>query len=64
MKQKLGNTAQGKILDETVMSVAESNVGVHRNNVKMVGNLWRHRLRVCGTVGHNRDILKDLEEEV
>jgi hypothetical protein len=28
----------------------------------MAGNVWQHRIRVCGTLRHNRGILKHLKE--
>jgi len=36
--------------------------GSFGNSVNMAGNLWQHRIRVCGTLRHNRDILKRLKE--
>jgi hypothetical protein len=64
-------TAQGKKLSDTVMSVLENNLGVHHhvhqhnfyNSVNLVGNLLKHKIRVCGTMMPNRGILKDLEKE-
>jgi hypothetical protein len=64
-------TAQGKKLNDTVMSVLENNLGVHHhvyqenfyNSLNLVGNLLKHKIRVCGTMRPNRSILKDLEKE-
>jgi hypothetical protein len=64
-------TAQGKKLNDTVMSVLQNNLGVHHlvyqdnfyNSVNLVGNLLKHKIRVCGTVRPNRGIPKDLEKE-
>jgi hypothetical protein len=59
-------TAQGKKLNDTVMSVLENNLGVHHyvyqdnfyNSVNLVGNLLKHKIRVCGTMRPNRGIRK------
>jgi iron-sulfur cluster repair protein YtfE (RIC family) len=64
-------TAQGKKLKDTVMSVIENNLVVHHhvyqdnfyNSVNLVGNLLKHKIRVCGTMRPNRGIAKDLEKE-
>jgi hypothetical protein len=64
-------TAQGKKLNDTVMSVLENNVGVHHhvyqdnfyNSVNLAENLLKHNIRVCGTMRPNRGIPKDLEKE-
>jgi hypothetical protein len=64
-------TAQGKKLNDTVMSVLENNLGAHHhvyqdnfyNSVNLVGNLLKHKIRVCGTMRPYRGIPKDLEKE-
>jgi hypothetical protein len=64
-------TAQGKKLNDTVMSVLENNVGIHHhvyqdnfcNSMNMVENL-KCDITVCDTMRPNRDIPKDLEKEV
>jgi hypothetical protein len=64
-------TAQGKKLNDTVMSVLENNVGVHHhvyqdnfyNSVDLTENLLKRNIRVCGTMRPNRLIPKDLEKE-
>jgi hypothetical protein len=64
-------TAQGKKLNDTVMSVLENNLGVQHhvyqgnfyNSVNLVGNLLKHRIRVCGTMRPYRGIPKDPEKE-
>jgi hypothetical protein len=63
-------TAQGKKLNDTVMSMLENNVGVHHhvyqdnfyNSVNLAENLKRN-IRVCGTMRPNRGIPTDLEKE-
>jgi hypothetical protein len=62
---------QGKKLNDMVMSVLENNLGVQHhvyqdsfyNSVNLVGNLLKHKIRVCGTMRPNRGIPKDLEKE-
>jgi len=64
--------AEGKILNDMVMSVPENNLGVHHrvyqdnfyNSVNLVGILSKHTVTGCGTVGPNRGILKDLEKVI
>jgi hypothetical protein len=64
-------TAQGKKLNDTVMSVLENNVGVHQhvyqdnfyNSLNLAENLVKRIIRVCGTMRPNRSIPKDLEKE-
>jgi hypothetical protein len=64
-------TAQGKKLNDTVMSVLENNVGVRHhvyqdnfyNSVNLAENLVKCNIKVCGTMKPNRGIPKDLEME-
>ena len=65
-------TAEGKKLNDMVMSVLEHNLGVHHhvyqnnfyNSVNLVGILSKHTVTRCGTMGPNRGILKDLEKVI
>jgi hypothetical protein len=64
--------AEGKKLNDRVMSVLENNLGVHHhvyqdnsyNSVSLMGILSKHTVTGCGTVGPNRSILKDLEKVI
>lgn len=64
--------AEGKKLNDKVMSVLENNLGVHHrvyqdnfyNSVNLVGILLKHTVTGCGTMGPNRRILKDLEKVI
>jgi hypothetical protein len=64
-------TAQGKKLNDTVMSVTENNVGIRHhvyqdnfcNSVNLAENLVKCNIKVCGTMKLNSGIPKDLEKE-
>lgn len=64
-------TAEGKKLDETIMSVLENNLNVNHhvyqdnfyNSVKLGENLLQHKTRICGTMRANRGIPAQLENE-
>ncbi|PSN34409.1 hypothetical protein C0J52_20640, partial [Blattella germanica] len=59
-------TAEGKKLDETIMSVLENNLNVNHhvyqdnfyNSVKLGENLLQHKTRICGTMRHSSSIRK------
>jgi hypothetical protein len=65
------NAAEGKMLEDTVLSLLDRNLGQNHHiylsnfydSVKVAETLLDRKVRVCGTMRANRGIPRELERE-